>query len=254
MRVFAALLLFVAGAACAGGARYSSGGSPHDRAAPTPIGSLAGLWRSQTMMDDWMEPPYDAGWLRLRSHWPAVPQWQWPSRYNKTDPFTAEMCTDGLLGGWNNGSITGGVNRLDKTNPPDLTQDIAYRSADGTVAYRWPLLDLRLDDMVDNGVQPLVMLGRVPWSLSAGWPAAVSQCTYGNAAPPANFTEWGELVGALCEHILARYGPTVQTWRFRVLTEPTRESALLRLRAHPCLPRMALSVLCPLRRLNLTLR
>ena len=108
MRVFAALLLFVAGAACAGGARYSSDGSPHDRAAPTPIGSLAGLWRSQTMMDDWMEPPYDAGWLRLRSHWPAVPQWQWPSRYNKTDPFTAEMCTDGLLGGWNNGSITGG--------------------------------------------------------------------------------------------------------------------------------------------------
>jgi hypothetical protein len=30
-------------------------------------------------------------------------------------------------------------------------------------------------------------------------------------------------VGALCEHILARYGPTVQTWRFRVLTEPNRE-------------------------------
>ena len=206
MWVFAALLLFVSGC----------------RAAPTPIGSLAGLWRSGTMYQDWMEPPHDAGWLRPRSHWPAVPQWHWPSQYNKTDPFTSEMATDGLLGGWNFGSITGGISRMNKTSPPDLTQDIAYRSENGTVAYRWPLVDLRLDDMVANGVQPFVMLGRVPWSLSAGWPASVSQCTYGNAAPPANFTEWGELVGALCEHMLARYGPTVQTWRFRILTEPNQ--------------------------------
>ena len=63
MRVFAALLLFVSGC----------------RAAPTPIGSLAGLWRAGTMYQDWMESPHDVGWLRLRSHWLAVPRRRSPS-------------------------------------------------------------------------------------------------------------------------------------------------------------------------------
>jgi hypothetical protein len=157
--------------------------------APRPIGNLAGLWRSQTMYQDWMEPPHDLGWLRPRSHWPVVPQWQWPAGFNKTDLFTDEMCTDGLLGGWNGGT----PGNRPKTNPPDPTQDVAYRAVDGSLAYRWNLLDLRLDDMVGNGLRPLVMLGRVPWSLSAGWPASASQCSYGNAAPPTNFTEWGGL-------------------------------------------------------------
>ena len=185
-------------------------------AASVPIGNMAGLWRSQTMYQDWMEPPHDAGWLRVREHWPTVPQWRWPLRFNKTDLFTDEMCTDGLLGGWNAG-VPG--NRP-KTNPPDPSQDIAYRAAGGTLAYRWSLLDARLDDMVSNGIKPLVMLGRVPWALSAQ--NNVSQCSYGNAAPPTNFTEWGELVAAVCEHMLTRYGAGVRSWRFRVWTEPNQ--------------------------------
>ena len=151
------------------------------------------------MYQDWMEPPHDGGWLRLRSSWPAVPQWSWPAQYNRTDLFTDEMCTDGLLGGWNNGT----PGNRPATQPPDPSQDIAYRAADGSLAYRWSLLDLRLDDMVSSGIKPLVMLGRVPWALSSS--TNLSQCTYGNAAPPANFTEWGELVGAVCE--VKRFDP-----------------------------------------------
>ncbi len=183
---------------------------------PVPIGNMAGLWRSQTMYQDWMEPPHDAGWLRVRSHWPMVSQWHWPLRFNRTDLFTDEMCTDGLLGGWNAG-VPGS---RPKTNPPDPSQDIAYRADDGKLAYRWSLLNARLDDMVSNGIRPLVMLGRVPWSLSAQH--NVSQCSYGNAAPPANFSEWGELVAAVCEHMLSRYGQEVRSWRFRVWTEPNQ--------------------------------
>ena len=145
-----------------------------------PIGNLAGFWRTQTMYQDWMETPYDGGWLRLRSNWPAVPQWSWPARYNRTDLFTDEMCTDGLLGGWNNGT----PGNRPATQPPDPSQDVAYRAADGSLAYRWNLLDLRLDDMVGSGIKPLVMLGRVPWALSSS--TNIRQCSYGNAAPPTN--------------------------------------------------------------------
>jgi hypothetical protein len=181
----------------------------------TQIGNFAGLWHSQTMYQDWMEPPHDAGWLRPRQNWPSVPQWSWPSAYNKTDLFTSEMCTDGLLGGWNAGT----PGNRPPTNPPDPSQDVAYKTADGSLAYRWPLLDLRLDDMVANGIRPLVMLGRVPWSLSAN---QSQQCTYGNAAPPANFSEWGEVVLRVCEHLLDRYGERAKTWRYRIWTEPNQ--------------------------------
>ena len=182
-------------------------------------GDFAAFHRTQTMYDDWMEPPNDRGWLRPRSSWPGVPQWHWPPQFAKTTPFTDTMVTDGLLGGWNNGT----PGNRPKTNPPDPSNDVAYRGDDGSLQYRWALLDARLDDMVNNGVMPLVMLGRVPWTLSRGWPATVSQCTYGNAAPPANFSEWGEVVGAVARHLLGRYGTgRVSRWRFRVLTEPNQ--------------------------------
>lgn len=41
-----------------------------------------------------------------------------------------------------------------------------------------------------------------------------------NNTPPSNYTQWGELVGALAEHLVARYGvEEMSQWYFEVWNE-----------------------------------
>jgi len=65
------------------------------------------------------------------------------------------MSTVRLLGGWPN------------TNHSYTVGDLATRSADGSIVYHPDDLVARIDNVVNNGMTPLVVLDNVPWCLTA---------------------------------------------------------------------------------------
>lgn len=92
----------------------------------------------------------------------------------------------------------------------------------------WPLgsrqpnflyVDMVFDAMVERGVKPFVELSFMPAALASGTRTVFWY--RGNATPPKEMTQWGELVGALGKHCVDRYGiQEVSTWNFEVWNEP----------------------------------
>ena len=95
----------------------------------------------------------------------------------RTEPLTDMVTTPRLLGGWSPSKrcaklkpIPGCVETPARTHcctlhkapakccAPVGWSDIAYRVADGGLAYRWELLWSRLDPMVNNSINPVVVL------------------------------------------------------------------------------------------------
>lgn len=99
-----------------------------------------------------------------------------------TEHLTDTVTTPRLLGGWatkrscqGQVPIPGCVPTPDHprccTNngthhpccPPVSWSDIAYRTADGTLGYRWPLLWSRLDPLINNIIHPVIVLDNVDY-------------------------------------------------------------------------------------------
>ena len=110
-----------------------------------------------------------------------------------------------LLGGW-------------KHPKPVASNDLAYRKADGSLAYRWELLHKRIDPIVSNGLTPLLVLDNVPHALAPD--GAGTGSTYGQNLAPTDFKEWEDFIEAFCRELADRYGAErAAAWRFRIGTE-----------------------------------
>jgi xylan 1,4-beta-xylosidase len=74
-------------------------------------------------------------------------------------------------------------------------------------------------------MRPIFELSFMPeWLASkpVGNPVGNQVCHYkGNSDPPKNYTEWGELIGALGQHMVSKYGEeTAGEMFFEVWNEP----------------------------------
>ncbi|MFA9396966.1 MAG: beta-xylosidase [Clostridiaceae bacterium] len=89
----------------------------------------------------------------------------------------------------------------------------------GEIEYNWQYVDLLFDYLVDIGMKVFVEFSFMPYPLASGketifyWKA--------NITMPKNLKDWFELIKALVNHWVDRYGANeVRTWLFEVWNEP----------------------------------
>lgn len=98
---------------------------------------------------------------------------------------------------------------------------VRRREVDGkkTILYNFFYIDQVFDRMAEHGVKPYVEWGFMPQDLASG-----EQTVFwwkGNVTPPADWSEWADLVTALTRHWIDRYGiEEVRQWPFEVWNEP----------------------------------
>ncbi|MEO8395668.1 MAG: beta-xylosidase, partial [Chloroflexota bacterium] len=106
----------------------------------------------------------------------------------------------------------------------------AYLEADdGTPFYTWDIVDLVLDTILKSGCKPFVELGFMPQQLADprhydlatdNWTQQKYR-TYGFASPPKDYQKWYDLIFALANHCLERYGlAEIKTWYWELWNEP----------------------------------
>lgn len=86
------------------------------------------------------------------------------------------------------------------------------------VEYNFTYLDLVMDSYRELSIKPFIELGFMPKQLASG-----EQCIFywrGNTTPPKDYQRWCELVKALLNHLVERYGDDAYTYPIEVWNEP----------------------------------
>jgi xylan 1,4-beta-xylosidase len=116
--------------------------------------------------------------------------------------------------------------------PHQGSGNVYHESADGTPFYDWALVDQAYDAIVGGGHHVLVELGFTPRDLVPDRahdeltltesPTVYSAYEAGHwGYPPRDYAKWGDLVAALAQHSLERYGAEeVGTWLWELWNEP----------------------------------
>lgn len=98
-----------------------------------------------------------------------------------------------------------------------------YRSVSGRVALNFDRVDAVYDRLLDLGLKPVVELSFMPADL-AREPDATVFAYEAIISPPKRWDRWEQLVRALAEHLVDRYGLSeVRQWPFEVWNEPNLE-------------------------------
>ena len=104
-----------------------------------------------------------------------------------------------------------------------LMDDLGVYTEDaaGKPHYDWTKVDRLYDMLHEDGLKPFVELSFMPAALAAD-PHAPKIFQYkGNSSPPKDYAKWRDLVAALAQHLIDRYGRAeVETWPFEVWNEP----------------------------------
>jgi xylan 1,4-beta-xylosidase len=100
---------------------------------------------------------------------------------------------------------------------------VVRRDEHGAPQFDFGRIDLIYDQLLEIGLRPVVELSFMPAALARDPEQTVF--TYrGIISPPADWTEWRQLVTALAAHLVQRYGlDEVATWAFEVWNEPNLE-------------------------------
>jgi xylan 1,4-beta-xylosidase len=98
-----------------------------------------------------------------------------------------------------------------------------YTEVDGEPSYDFEVVDAIYDKLLAIGLRPVVELGFMPRDLASDPTKTVF--AYGAIiSPPKSYERWHDLVRALVQHLLDRYGPDeVLTWDFEVWNEANLE-------------------------------
>ncbi len=98
---------------------------------------------------------------------------------------------------------------------------------DGTAVYDWRITDTLFDNLKATHIRPMVEIGFMPEALSPhpvpyrhDFPAKGGDIWTGWSYPPKDYAKWRALLVAWVEHLHARYGADVDTWRWEVWNEP----------------------------------
>jgi xylan 1,4-beta-xylosidase len=97
---------------------------------------------------------------------------------------------------------------------------VATREPGGALRFDFSRVDAIYDQVLELGLRPVVELSFMPAALARDPDLTVF--TYrGIISPPADWGEWRELVTALVQHLVQRYGADeVAQWAFEVWNEP----------------------------------
>ena len=96
---------------------------------------------------------------------------------------------------------------------------VVAANPDGTVRYRWALLDQIYDLLVELDFAPIVELNPMPTAIASGEATFFDYAM--NVTPPKSWQAWEDLCFAAAAHFVERHGlPTVKTWLFEVWNEP----------------------------------
>lgn len=100
---------------------------------------------------------------------------------------------------------------------------VARRGPDGTLTFGFSRVDAIYDKLLRCGLRPVVELSFMPAALARD-PGQTVFTYRGIISPPADWAEWRQLVSALAEHLVKRYGlDEVARWAFEVWNEPNLE-------------------------------
>lgn len=112
----------------------------------------------------------------------------------------------------------------DGTGRPKWGSSNVYtEDAQGRPVYTWDIIDRVFDAYLEAGCVPFVELGFMPEALSTAPPGTPYDTLRdgGWRYPPRDYARWQELVQALAEHCLARYGlREVSRWYWELWNEP----------------------------------
>src|SRR3972149_5806471 len=101
----------------------------------------------------------------------------------------------------------------------DDDMSVCLRWDDGSLEYSFFNVDSIFDFLLDIGMKPFIELSFMPSALASG-PKTVFHYR-GNITPPKSYDEWANLIGALADHLVLRYGADEgRTWFFEVWNEP----------------------------------
>ena len=174
-------------------------------------GEMTRFWRGKPIIGRWMGQGSlaDAPTFYNQSSFPYKKR-----RYKQEVEMADFLTTPRLLGGWH--PDKGGKGELEK-HKHVADADLVYRKKDGTLAYRWELLDLRLTRFIKAGYTDLTLvLDQIPYCLAKKHHLE----TYGQASPPDDLQEWYVFIRDLCKELKRRYGTkTANGFRFRLGTE-----------------------------------
>jgi len=96
---------------------------------------------------------------------------------------------------------------------------VCLRKSDGSLEYSFFNIDPIFDFLLDIGMRPFIELSFMPSALASGTKTVFHY--KGNITPPKSYDEWADLIGALAEHLVRRYGvEEVREWFFEVWNEP----------------------------------
>ena len=137
----------------------------------------------------------------------ALLDWDGVGRALRTEPLVDTVTTPRLLGGWSVG----------KNVQQQGWSDLAFRTSDGSLAYRWELLWSRLDPMVNNSIHPIVVLDNVDYAFCAN----ASDGKYGQSLAPDNNSIYALFIAKLVTLAMQRYGRVAtESFWWRIATEP----------------------------------
>ncbi|MEX0321503.1 MAG: hypothetical protein AB3N63_05050 [Puniceicoccaceae bacterium] len=177
----------------------------------TECGELDRFWRARPVIGRWMSQGFldPAPEFLDDSSFPYISR-PYPMEVELADHLT----TPRLLGGWH--PDKGGKGELEHYESVDQA-DLVYRKADGSLGYRWHLLDLRLTRFVEMGYTDLTLvLDQIPYCFVD----APHLEKYGQATPPDNLQEWYIFIRDLCSELKRLYGEDIANgFRFRLGTE-----------------------------------
>ena len=97
---------------------------------------------------------------------------------------------------------------------------VCGRLADGTLQFRYQMVDSALEFLLSIGLKPIVQLSFMPAALASDPGKTVFYNPF-NTSPPRDMGEWNSLVGDFTRHLIVRFGrEEVVTWPFCVWCEP----------------------------------
>lgn len=96
---------------------------------------------------------------------------------------------------------------------------VCLRNEDGSLEYSFFNIDSIFDFLLEIGMKPFIELSFMPSALASGTETVFHY--KGNITPPKSYDQWADLIGALADHLVRRYGvEEVRKWFFEVWNEP----------------------------------
>ena len=110
-----------------------------------------------------------------------------------------------------------------------MFEDIVYTDENGALLYDFRLSDLRIDYLLEKGLDPLLAFGGIPDCIAASTKNKTSvsknktryKGKLWNSAPPRDYALWEEVCYQYVKHLVERYGiERVSQWRCQCFNEP----------------------------------